>query len=134
VAGPPTPSGAVLGDQAQAPKWLRPFPVVRIRGYLLPGGARVTLLTVRAPRLARIAVRCTGSGCPRRRLAMATVLVHLKPYERVLRGNVRLEIQVTRAGYVGKHTVIVLRRGKAPVRKDRCLFPGSSRPRLCTRA
>jgi hypothetical protein len=132
VAGPPAPTGAVLGNQTKSLTWLRPFPVVRIRGYLLNGGARVTLLTVRAPKRARIAVRCTGSGCPKRRFATATVLVHLKPYERVLRGNVRLQIEVTRSGYVGKHTLIVLRRGKAPVRKDLCLFPGARTPRACT--
>jgi hypothetical protein len=122
----------VLDNSAHGLRWLRPFPVVRIRGYLTPGGARVTLLTVRAPRLSHISVRCIGRHCPRRRLATATVLVHLKPYERVLRAGVRLEISVTRAGYVGKRTVISLPRGKAPVRKDLCLFPGVAKPRLCT--
>jgi hypothetical protein len=132
TAGPPAPAGGVLGEQVKSLRWLRPFPVVRIRGYLMPGGAKVTLLTVRAPKLARISVRCSGRNCPRRRFATATALVHLRPYERMLKSGVRLEISVTRAGYVGKRTLITLRRGKPPVRKDLCLFPGARRARACT--
>jgi hypothetical protein len=128
---PTPPTGAVAGEQA-ALKWLSPFPVVRIKGWLTASGARVTTLTVRAPRGARIKVRCAGSGCPRKRYARMTKLVHLRPYQRLLRGNVRLEISVTRKGYVGKRTIITLRRGKAPKRRDLCLYPGVTRARSCT--
>jgi hypothetical protein len=131
LAGPPTPTGDVLGEQSTL-RWIDPFPVVRIRGWLTRAGARVTLLTVRAPKGARIRVRCTGTHCPKRRYAQATVLVHLKPYERILRAGVKLEISITRPGYVGKYTSIRLRRGKAPVRRDLCLYPGASRARVCS--
>jgi len=112
---------------------------VRIKGWLIPAGARVTLLTVRAPRGARIVVTCDGRFCPRKRIARSpstrmarsTRLVHLAPYERLLRGTVRLVISVTRRGYVGKRTIITLRRGKPPVRRDLCLFPGVRRARSC---
>jgi hypothetical protein len=129
---PPTTTGGVAGVHEQALRFLSPFPIVRIKGWLTSSGARVTMLTVRAPRGSKISVRCRGTHCPRKQLARATRLVHLKPYERLLRGNMRLEISVTRRGFVGKRTVIVLRRGKAPTRRDLCLYPGVSRAKSCT--
>jgi hypothetical protein len=38
---------------------------------------------------------------------------------------------VTRRGFIGKQTTLLLRRGKPPARKDECLYPGASRPRRC---
>jgi hypothetical protein len=114
-----------------APRFMRPAPTVRIAGIVTRLGARVTVLSVRAPRGARISLRCTGDGCPRRALAVATSLTRLRAFERDLAAGTRLEIRVTRAGYVGKHTLIQIRRGKPPSRVDRCLYPGSSAPRRC---
>jgi hypothetical protein len=115
-----------------APKAMRPAPLVRVRGWLTNRGARITLLTVRAPRGAKISVRCSGRGCPRSAPAQATALTRLRGYERRLRAGARLVIRVTRAGYVGKHTLIRIRRGKAPLRRDRCLYPGSEKPASCS--
>jgi hypothetical protein len=42
-------------------------------------------------------------------------------------------ISVTRPGFIGKHTLIRIRRGKPPVRVDRCLYPGTKRPTACPR-
>jgi hypothetical protein len=114
-----------------APRFMRPAPTVRIAGIVTRLGARVTVLSVRAPRGAQISLRCTGDGCPRRALAVATSLTRLRAFERNLDAGTRLEIRVTRAGYVGKHTLIHIRRGKPPSRVDRCLYPGSSAPRRC---
>jgi hypothetical protein len=113
------------------PGLLNPFPIVRIRGHLTRTGARVTLLSVRAPRGARITVRCLGRTCPRRRLARSAALRRLRPFERTLRAGLRLEIRVTRPGFVGKHTLLLIRRGRPPLRRDRCLTPGSTRPTRC---
>jgi hypothetical protein len=110
---------------------MSPVPVVRIRGRVTADGARVTLLTVRAPRGARIQVTCAGDHCPRRRVATVAVVVHLRPYERLLRAGTRLEIRVTRPSFIGKYTRIVVRQGRPPLRQDRCLMPGSSRPVGC---
>ena len=111
---------------------MRPFPVVRIRGRLTRTGAQVTLFTVRGPRGARITVQCRGRGCPVRRWTKTSRrLVHLRPLERHLRAGVKIQITVSRAGRIGKHTTIVIRRGKAPLRRDRCLAPGSRRPSKC---
>jgi hypothetical protein len=63
-----------------------------------------------------------------------TRLVHLKPYQRLLRGNLRLQISVTRRGFVGKRTIIILRKGKAPTRRDLCLYPGVRRAKSCNAA
>jgi hypothetical protein len=127
-------TGAVRGQALSRPKRFKPFPVVRIRGFLTATGARVTMLTVRAPRGARIRLRCSGRSCPAHDWAHSVGLVHMFPFEnRDLRSGTRIIITVTRRGYVGKYTRIVLRRGKAPARLDRCLMPGSSRVRSCPR-
>ena len=112
---------------------MSPRALVRIRGRLTRRGARITLLTVRAPRGARITVRCQGRGCPARRRASATKLTRLTRYQRHLRAGTKLVILVTKRGRIGKHTTIKIRRGKAPWRSDRCLYPGTSRPTRCPR-
>lgn len=124
IIGPP-----VAGD-AQPPL-LRPFPIVRIRGWLTRTGARVTLLTVRAPRGARIAAGCRGRDCPVRRLARTASSTRLRVLQRRLRADTRLDITVRKAGYIGKWTTIVIRRGRPPRRADRCVYPGARRPAPC---
>ena len=114
---------------------LRPFPTVRIRGRLTLNGARVTLLVVRSPRGALISARCRGGGCPVRRVTRtARARTRLRAFERVLRAGTRLDIIVTRTGFIGKWTTIIIRRGNAPWRADRCVKPGRSRPSACPAA
>lgn len=113
-----------------APRRMTPFPVVRVKGWLISSGARVTLLSVRAPRAARIEVFCSGGDCPRRRFTSSGT-TRLRPFERDLRAGTRLVVRVTRDGYVGKYTRIVIRRGAVPKRVDRCLDPGATRPVKC---
>ena len=78
-ADPPAAGGVAGFDQAggapaaPAPgaaeaawlRYLRPFPVVRVKGRLVARGAKVTLLRVRAPARAKVDVRCAaaGAGC-----------------------------------------------------------------------
>ena len=123
---PPLPvvTPPLAGQQdTSGPLLLDPFPIVRIRGRLTPNGARVTRLTVRAPSGVRIAVSCRGRSCPARRFARSAGL-RLRRFERVLRAGTRLDITITKPGYVGKWTTIVIRRGAAPRRRDRCVYPG----------
>jgi hypothetical protein len=126
VIAPPPASGV-------APPMLRPFPVVRIRGWLTRLGARVTLLTVRAPRDVQIAARCRGRSCPVRRVARtaSATRTRLRPLQRRLRAGTRLDITVRKTGYIGKWTTIVIRRGRPPARADRCVYPGARRPTPC---
>ena len=119
------------GDARAAAKLLRPFPVVRIKGVLTARGARVTLLSVRAPRGSSVTVTCRGSDCPSRRYTSPASTGRLRPFERALSAGTRLEVRVTKAGFIGKSTVFVIRRQAAPKRTDRCLPPGAKRAVRC---
>jgi hypothetical protein len=137
VAPPPAASGEVLPEVTSGAKLMRPFPVVRIRGWLSRRGAMVQRLTVSAPRGAQITIRCLGRRCPRSRWARTTRTTRItraKAFEGYLRAGTRLEVRVTRAGRIGKHTLIRIRHGKPPTRTDRCLYPGSKEPRECPAA
>jgi hypothetical protein len=111
---------------------LKPFPVVRVRGFLTPNGVRITLFTVRAPQGARIVARCRGHGCPARRLtARSQGLTHLRRFERAVPVGVRFLVLVTARRRIGKYAAITVRRGRAPARVDRCVNPGSRTPTSC---
>jgi hypothetical protein len=127
----PAPTGEVRDERAAKPRMMRPAPIVRIRGRLNRAGARITLLTVRAPRGARITLRCAGRSCPAKRWGRVASLIRIGRFEGVLRAGTRLVISVTKPGRIGKHTTIVIRRGKAPTRSDRCLLPGARKPVRC---
>ena len=123
---PPTPveTPAAPGPLGTPrPLLLDPFPTVRIRGRLTPDGARVTRLSVKAPPGVSIEVSCHGNSCRTHKLARGAG-IRLRRFERALRAGTRLEITVTKPGYVGKWTTIVIRRGAAPRRRDRCVYPG----------
>ena len=127
----PPPVVEVRNVQAASPRMMSPAPVVRIRGRLTRSGARITLLTVRAPRGARITVRCRGRRCPARRWARTAALTRVPRFQAAFPAGTRLVISVTKARRIGKHTLIVIRRGKAPTRLDRCLVPGTRKPVKC---
>ena len=128
---PPAPVVAAQPLTEAAPPLLRPFPVVRIKGVLTPAGAKVTLLSVRAPRKARVTVACSGRGCPVRRYKAPEPTGRLRPFERELRAGIRLDVRITEPGFMGKSTVILIRRQAAPKRTDRCIPPGKTRPVRC---
>jgi len=132
-AAPPAPVSVpvVVAPTALVPLALDPFPVVRIKGRLTSKGARVTLLSVRAPRDVRIEVDCTGTDCPARHYRAPAGRRRLRRFERALRAGTRLEVRVTKPGYVGKFTAFVIRRDAEPKRSDRCLAPGATRPERC---
>jgi hypothetical protein len=111
--------------------FIDPFPVIRIAGRFK--GKRTTLkrVTVNAPHGARIQARCTGRGCPWRRKAAAVKLVTFGSLQRTYRPKATIEIRVTQPKKIGKYTRVRTRRGKAPVRIDRCLMPGKTRPAKC---
>jgi hypothetical protein len=136
VVPPPAPPAAPAPPAVSAlsPQLMNPFPVVRIKGLLSPVGARVTLFTVRAPRAAQATVVCRGHGCPRRRWRPAPGSARLRPFERLLRAGIKLTVTVTEPGFVGKLTVITIRRAASPRRSDRCLVPGAAHPVRCSSA
>jgi hypothetical protein len=129
----PAPAGEVRDERAAKPlRMMSPAPIVRIRGRLTRSGARITLLTVRAPRGASITLRCLGRGCPAQRWARTAALTRIKRFEGTLRAGTKLVITVTKPGRIGKRTTIVIRRGKAPRRADRCLAPGARKAVACS--
>jgi hypothetical protein len=130
VAAPPSVN-TPHPPAAPRPSMLKPFPVVRIKGVLTASGAQVTLLSVKAPKGVHIAVACRGHHCPVRRFVPPAGVRRLRPFERELQAGTRLEISVTKPGYIGKSTTIVIRRNAAPWRSDRCLKPGASRAVRC---
>ena len=135
----PTPAGATSFTEPVAPivdikaraTLLRPFPIVRIRGYFKRGGVRVTLLSINAPSFARIAARCVGSGCPVRSVRVASAPARLRAFERFLPAGTVLQVRVTSAGRIGKYASFVIRAHSAPLRNDLCLMPGKSKPSAC---
>ena len=135
VTASASPAPAVIATPvatpAPPPSMLRPFPVVRIKGVLTAHGARVTLLSVRAPRGSSVTVTCRGSDCPSRRYKSPAATGRLRPFERELSAGTRLEVRVIKSGFIGKSTVFVIRRQAAPKRTDRCLPPGAKRAVRC---
>jgi hypothetical protein len=131
AAPAPTPvptSGQVLHQNASQ-RMLKPFPVVRMRGVLTARGARVTVLSVRAPRKARVVLRCSGS-CPTKRWAPTVrhrMTTRVRAFERYLSSGTRISVTVTRKGYIGKRTVFKIRRGRAPLRTDSCVSSAGRR-------
>ena len=119
------------GTAVRRPAMMRPAPLVRIRGRLTPAGARISLFTVTAPKGARIAIRCIGSSCPARRWARATLVTRVARFQAELRAGTRVIVMVTMPGTIGKHTTILIRRDKPPVRWDRCVMPGSRKAVRC---
>jgi hypothetical protein len=112
-----------------APRYLRPFPVVRIRGELADGGALLTLMRVKAPRRAVVRVSCRGDGCPAKSLRRRPG--RIAAYERFLPAGTRIVVRVTRPERIGKYVRLRIREGRAPARRDACLLPGSPRPAPC---
>jgi len=124
-------SGGVLGETVRPALMMAPTPLVRIRGVMTRNGVRLTLLTVRAPKGARITILCKGRSCPAKKWVNTAAVVRATKFQRALRAGTRLTIKVTKPGRIGKYTVIVIRKDKMPKRSDRCLYPGARRPVAC---
>jgi hypothetical protein len=122
---------APIVNVAARPTLLRPFPVVRIRGYFRPGGVRVTLLSVTAPHSAQIVARCVGAGCPLRSLAIPRAPARLRPFERFLPVGTVVQVRVTSDKRIGKFASFRIRARSAPQRTDLCLAPGRAKPTAC---
>jgi hypothetical protein len=120
----------------RGPELLSPFPVVIIAGRATAGGARLTQLTVRAPRGSRIRVLCRGRGrsCPRRvsrKRVGRRRRANLRSFRRRMRAGTVIAVYVRKTGFIGKYTRFRIRRRRAPARIDRCLVPGRRRPTRC---
>jgi hypothetical protein len=124
-ASSPSPAGSVPGG----PRFLRPFPVVRVAGYIRSHGSRIVVFSVKAPRGVKVDVRCAGRGCPLRHRTFKPG--RIKPLERYLPAGTTITIRVMRPGFIGTYTRVVIRGRKRPRRQDACLAPGDTRARAC---
>jgi hypothetical protein len=111
--------------------FIDPFPVIRIAGRFKGKITTLRRVTVKAPAGVRIRIACKGRSCPYRRRAIAAKLTKLKSLQRRYRPRTTIEVRVTQSGKIGKYTRVRTRRGKAPVRIDRCLMPGKTKPVRC---
>jgi hypothetical protein len=134
-AGPVTPPAASPSPSspspAAKPTMMKPFPVIRISGSLTRVGAKVSLLTVKAPKGAAISLRCFGRSCPANKWAHTASMTRIFAFQRRMRAGTKIVITVTKRNRIGKHTTFVIRKGKPPKRIDRCLYPGVKRPAAC---
>jgi hypothetical protein len=110
-------------------RYLLPFPVIRVAGSSVSGGAYINVLRVTAPRRTHVAIDCLGRGCPVRRLSRGPGRV--PQLERFLPAGVDITIRATRGGYIGKYVRFIVRSHAAPERRDACLMPGRPRPARC---
>lgn len=112
---------------------LSPFPLVRLVGDLTDTGARIRVLSVRAPRRSAITVRCRGGNCPARRIKTRSRgrTLSFKRYRRNLRAGAVIEVLVSRKDRIGKYTRFRIREGRSPKRMDRCLMPGATKGSRC---
>jgi hypothetical protein len=126
-----TPVAAVMAPvhTVSRPQYLWPFPVVRVKGRLVPGGAQITLLRITAPATVRTDVRCKGPGCRVRRQLFGTGRV--ARLERFLAARTRITIRVSSPVAIGKYVRLVVRNGSPPKRRDACLLPGQTSPVRC---
>jgi hypothetical protein len=114
--------------------FIDPFPIVRIAGRFKGKRTKLTRVLVNAPDGARIRIACKGLGCPYKRKAIAVKLVRVRALQRTYRPKATIEIRVTQPRKIGKYTRVQTRKGKAPLRIDRCLMPGKTRPVKCPTA
>lgn len=113
---------------------LSPSPIVRIAGRVTRRGARVRVLSVRAPASATIVVRCRRRGCTRRSTARGRGMrraVRLKRFQRAFRAGTIIEVLVGRVDAIGKFTRFRIRSSRSPARKELCLLPGASGGSQC---
>jgi hypothetical protein len=112
---------------------MSPFPIVRIVGRLTRRGARITLLSVSAPRRARVTLRCKRGRCPYRRVSVRVRrrAVVFKRMRRNFGSGTVIELFVSQPGRIGKYTRFRIRRDRAPARVDLCLMPGATRGSRC---
>jgi PKD repeat protein len=97
-------------------------------------GAKLTLVSVRAPVGTKVKLKCKGGDCPvgTKRVKMKQRTLRFKKLQRNLAAGTKIIIEARLDGFIGKRVEYKIRKGKAPKRKDVCIQPGASRPSACT--
>jgi hypothetical protein len=92
---------------------------------LTPQGVKLLNVLVKASAKARVEVSCKPS-CGKRVKRGRKVSLN---YKKTLRPGSKLIVRVTRGGEIGAYFAYKIRKGKRPIETDRCLNPGSKKPR-----
>jgi len=111
--------------------FIDPFPVVRIAGRFKGKRTTFTRVSVKAPKGTRIRFNCKGRGCPYKRKSLVAKLITVRSLQRTYRPKATIEVRITKPKRIGKYTRVRTRKGKAPLRIDRCLMPGKRKPVKC---
>ena len=110
---------------------------VRATWKLFPKRTRVvSLVAVRVPAGTTITVRCKGKGCPRKtaRFDVARDMPEIElggSLRKALRKRARVTVRLSKAATKGVQVSYRMRKGKSPVRVDRCLSPVTGTPANC---
>lgn len=93
---------------------------------LTPNGVKLVNLRVTASRKSRVEVGCKPS-CGKR--VKRGRRINFRLGGKKLKAGSKLTIRVTRGGEIGAYFVYKIRRGRIPLQTERCLNPGSKKPR-----
>jgi hypothetical protein len=120
------------GQVTAALHLLPPSPLAasaKITGKKKGAGVAVDL-RVKAPKGARIALRCVRVKCGRLAGAAAAKSAAAKSYLRrtPIPDGARLELRVTSRGFIGRYTAWDIKNGRIGKAIARCMEPGSTRP------
>ncbi len=110
-------------------------PVVWVMTYTRSYTEVQRLVVEQLPASARVAVRCSGAGCPfrsrrfsppRRTLSLTFLFKASK-----LGPGSTVRVEITAGADIGKVLVFTMRSDQPPRLAERCLAPGSSTPIAC---
>jgi hypothetical protein len=108
-------------------------PFIRVVSSPTSSGAHIDLLTVSAPKGAKVNIRCKGRGCPYKSKSTKSKgkRIDVRKMRRGFRAGAVIDIRVTKTNTIGKFVRITIRDDQRPKRVDRCLTPGKSKPVGC---
>ena len=86
-----------------------------------------------------IATSCKGRGCPPRTRLKAVRVTQTKRHvniarpfrKRKLRAGTRIQVRITKPGYIGRLLRYTIRRDKRPKSSPTCLIPDTSKQMTC---
>ena len=106
--------------------------VIRIRGSVDGRFTEVRRLLVQAPKGSTIVVKCRKHGCDERVTKRGTGRkLRVRALEGVMAAGTKIQIAVSKSGYLTQKTTYTTRRRKGPLRKDVCVEPGSRKGTSC---
>jgi PKD repeat protein len=106
--------------------------LIRLNGAVAGEITHIARLTVKAPRGAKVKVKCKGKGCPKQTVKRGRGrTIRFKALERGLPAGIKLTILVSKPGFLGRQTTFTMREARRPKRVDLCLAPGAKRARAC---